>query len=119
MGTLDTDHSTRDNHHNARQYARGNVTIIADIRARGRARNKNRVVDLSQTGFRMHCLDDYPVDSVVFLTIPGFAPLESRIAWRTEWTYGCEFVQPLYAAIYEHILNTYPAYELRTAHNNH
>lgn len=94
----------------SRARKRGAVSILADVRTPGGIRAKVYVIDLSETGFRMECLAYIPSDRVIFLTIPGFAQLEARIAWRwSEWICGCQFVQPLYPAVYDHILKAHPA----------
>ena len=108
MNMLEIDRSVEDCLSNARQYVRGDVAIAAEIRIQSAGRNKVAVVDLSQTGFRMQCMTYIPSDRIIFLTIPGFAQLEARIAWQTEWLYGCEFARPLYAAIYDHIVRAHP-----------
>lgn len=95
---------------NARARERGSVAIAVEIRTAGGIRTKARILDLSETGFRMDCMTDLPGDRSLFLTIPTFAQLEARIAWRTEWTYGCRFEKPLHTAIYEHILGAHPAF---------
>lgn len=114
MGTLEVDRSIREHSDNGRQCTRGDVAIIADIRVLSGGRNKVTVLDLSQTGFRMECMTDIPDDRTIFLTIPSFAQMEAKIAWRTEWLYGCEFARPLYAAIFDHIVGAYPALATRT-----
>ena len=48
-------------------------------------------------------------DSPLFITIPGFAPLETRVAWHERDEYGCSFVNELHEAIFEHILKAHPA----------
>lgn len=103
--------STGQNEENfdARARKRGDVSILADVRVPGGIRARVYVIDLSETGFRMECITDIPSDRVIFLTIPSFAQLEARIAWRTEWIYGCQFAQPLYPAVYDHIIKAHPA----------
>lgn len=105
---FEIDRSVNDSHNNARQHVRGDVTIAADIRVQSGGRNKINVVDLSQTGFRMECMTYIPNERMIFLTLPGFSQLEARIAWQTEWLYGCEFARPLYAAVYDHIVRAHP-----------
>lgn len=94
-----------------RQFCRGDVAIVADIRIIGGSKTKIKVVDISQTGFRMECLTFMSGSQTIFLTIPSFQQMEARIEWQTEWIYGCRFVRPLYAAIFDHIVKTYPALE--------
>ena len=92
-----------------RLTCRGAVAFAADIRAVGGQKNKVHVVDISQTGFRMECLTHISNNQVIYLTIPNFEPMEARIAWQTEWMYGCQFARPLYLAVYDHIVSTHPA----------
>jgi PilZ domain len=92
-----------------REFCRGSVAIAADIRAKGGAKTKVKILDISQTGFRMECLTYISDSQVIFITIPTFQQMEARIAWQTEWMYGCQFVRPLHAAILDHILKVYPA----------
>jgi hypothetical protein len=97
----------------SREYCRGEVAIIADIRVAGSNKTKVKVLDISQTGFRMECLSFLSSNQTTFLSIPGFEQLESRIIWQTEWIYGCQFARPLYMPVYEHIVRTFPAIEMR------
>ena len=92
-----------------RKFCRGDVAIVADIRIIGGSKTKIKVVDISQTGFRMECLTFMSDSQAIFLTIPSFQQMEAQIEWQTEWIYGCRFVRPLYAAIFDHIVKTYPA----------
>ena len=92
----------------SREFERGNVVIFADIRMPGAGRDAVKVIDLSQSGFRMECLVDIPNGKLTFLKLPGFALLECRIVWRRKWYYGFEFVNRLHPAIYNHIVKRYP-----------
>jgi hypothetical protein len=94
---------------NARQYDRGDVQIYADIREQGAGKHKVNIIDLSRSGFRIHSLTYIKVDKTVFLTIPGYAPLEAHIAWHAGDLYGCEFKDQLHIAIYDHMLKTFPS----------
>ena len=96
-------------HLSQRTSARSDVKIMANIRVSGGLRGKVRIVDLSRTGFQMECLSFMPSDRPIFLTMPGFMHLESRIVWHSDWHYGCAFASPLNFAVYEHIVHCYPA----------
>jgi hypothetical protein len=98
---------------NYRAFARGDVSITAGIREHGGGRQQVDVVDLSQSGFRMRTGSFIPHDKVIFLTLPGYNPLEARIAWHEREQYGCEFVQRLHEAIYDDILGKYPHFGVR------
>lgn len=92
-----------------REFSRGDVEIYADIREHGGNKHKTRIVDLSRSGFRLKSSTYIRDSKTIFLTIPGFAPLEARIAWHKDDLYGCEFVNRIHIAIYEHILGKFPA----------
>ena len=93
---------------NSRRFPRGDVTIPGEIRERGGGKQKVAVIDLSQSGFRLHCMLLIPEDRMVFLTMQGLEPMEARIAWHQQDFYGCEFKRPLYQAVFEHVIRTYP-----------
>lgn len=93
----------------SRQFERGAVSIKAEIRETGGGKQRISVIDLSQTGFRMHCIFLIMPDRTVYLTIPGFESMEARIAWHDDDYYGCQFNQPLHEAIYDHVIRTHPS----------
>lgn len=93
---------------NSREFTRGAVSIPAEIREKGAGRQKVSVIDLSRSGFRMHCIFLIPDDRTVFLTMEGFESMEARIAWHDDDYYGCEFKQRLHEAVYDHVIKTYP-----------
>jgi hypothetical protein len=110
--TLADEHETTDNHENrfsSREFERGAVSIAAEIREAGGGRQRISVIDLSRSGFRMHCIFLILPDRNVFLTMPGFESMEARIAWHEDNYYGCQFKQRLHEAIYEHVIRTYPS----------
>jgi hypothetical protein len=94
---------------NSREFQRGYVSIDAEIREKGAGKQKISVLDLSRSGFRMHCIFLIPKDRTVFLTMPGFESMEARIAWHDDDYYGCEFKQRLHEAIYDHVIKQYPS----------
>lgn len=101
---------TDDRSREARAAERGDVAVVVDVRVSGGVKTKARLLDLSETGFRMDCMTVFVADQLFFMTIPTFAQLEARVVWRNQLTYGCEFVRPLHAAIFEHILKAHPAF---------
>lgn len=105
------DPSVKNGQSRHREFCRGAVSIAAEIRVTGSNKNRVQILDLSQTGFRMECLTFMSDCKTIFLTLPSFHQLESRIVWQTEWMYGCQFVRPLHAAVYDHIVRTFPALE--------
>lgn len=103
-----------DRHYHSREFERDPVSIPAEIREKGAGRQKVSVIDLSRSGFRMHCIFLIPDDRTVFLTMEGFESLEARIAWHDDDFYGCEFKTRLHVAVYEHIIRTYPKLKRRS-----
>lgn len=97
----------------SREFQRDMVQIPAEIREKGAGRQKVSVIDLSRSGFRMHCIFLIPQDRTVFLTMQGLESLEARIAWHDDDYYGCEFSQRLHEAVYDHIIKTYPLLKRR------
>lgn len=94
-------------HH--RRFARGDVHIIAQIREKGYGHHQAIVADLSRAGCRVITPMYLNPNSSLFITIPGFAALETRIAWHHGDEYGCSFVNELHEAIFEHILKSFSA----------
>jgi PilZ domain len=95
--------------YNHRRYARGDVHIVAQIREKGYGHHKAKVTDLSRAGCKVITPMYLNAENSIFITIPGFAPLETRIAWHDRDEYGCSFVNELHEAIYDHILRSHPA----------
>ena len=87
---------------------RADVRIEAEIREAGGGKFKIDVLDLSVTGFRMHSLTFINPESRVYLTMPGMAPLAAKVAWTKGDYYGCEFDNPLYPAVFDHIVSHFP-----------
>ena len=93
---------------NSREFERGNVRIGAEIREKGAGKQRISVLDLSRSGFRMHCIFLISDDRTVFLTMPGLESMEARIAWHDDDYYGCEFRQRLHEAVYDHVIKAFP-----------
>ncbi len=87
-----------------RRALRRAVKVRAHLRDRGQTRFEIDVVDLSQSGFRAQTSFTLWPGTVVWLTLPGLAPLEAVVAWRDRSTYGCAFAKPLHSAVFEHIV---------------
>ena len=87
-----------------RRALRKAVKVRAHLRDRGQTRFEIDVVDLSQSGFRAQTSFTLWPGTVVWLTLPGLAPLEAVVAWRDRSTYGCAFAKPLYGAVFDHIV---------------
>lgn len=111
MLTLNHPSASTESSADNRLSCRGAVAVEASIRAFGGAKHSVKVIDISTTGFRMECWSYIADCQKIFLTMPSFQQLEARIAWQTEWLYGCQFARPLYPAVYDHIVRTHPSLE--------
>lgn len=88
---------------------RSDVAIEAEIREAGGGKFKIDVLDLSVSGFRMHSLTFINPEVRIYLTMPGMAPLAAKVAWTKGDYYGCEFDNPLYPAVFDHIVSSFPS----------
>lgn len=86
-----------------RRALRHPVKMRAQLRD-GRTLFGIEVVDLSQAGFRAESSFTLWPGTIVWLTLPGQAPLEAVVAWRDRSRYGCAFARPLHPAVFEHIV---------------
>ncbi len=111
MGSSDEAPESSEHIFNARQFVRNSVNIVADVREPRGGRFKVSVIELSRSGFRMHSASFVEKGKAIFLTMPGFEPLEARIAWYDKEYYGCEFSQRLHVAIYDHLKASFPTLE--------
>lgn len=70
----------------------------------GPRRASVKVRDISRFGARIAGVYLVHADDRLFITLPGIAPIEARVAWVTEFEFGCEFAQPLNQAILDAIV---------------
>ncbi|HEX8389253.1 MAG TPA: PilZ domain-containing protein [Sphingomonas sp.] len=87
-----------------RRALRRAVTMRAHLRDRGQTKFEIDVIDLSRTGFRAETSFTLWPGTVVWLTMPGLAAMESVVAWRDGFRYGCAFSRPLHPAVFDHIV---------------
>lgn len=91
---------------------RTDVEIAAAVREPGLGTVEAMILDLSITGFRMRCLTRLTGEKAIFLKLPAFSALESKICWHEGDYFGCEFLQSLHPAVYNHIIVKYPSLQL-------
>ena len=87
-----------------RSAIRAGVEIGAEIREQGYSYFKTRLIDISETGFRISHSANFEVGTSVYLKIPGLESLEAEVRWERNFEYGCMFKKPLYPAVFEHIV---------------
>lgn len=71
---------------------------------RGIMRAQVEVLDVSVLGAKVECHDILQTGDVVWLTLPGITALESVVAWVDGFKFGCRFVRPLHAAVFDSII---------------
>ena len=82
---------------------RRRVKLRALVREAGSARVDIDVVDLSAGGFRFQSFHTFSTGTRVFLSVPTLQALEALVVWRATNDYGCQFVRPIHAAVFETI----------------
>ncbi len=87
---------------------RAPVAIDADLRKSGRTAFKICVRDLSRTGCRVETLTRTRDGDIMWLALPGFAPIEGIIRWSNNRGFGMEWSAPLHPAVFDHIRQRYP-----------
>lgn len=63
-----------------------------------------RVRDISTLGARVSGVYLVHVDDRFFLTLPGLESIEARVAWVTDFEFGCEFAKPLNPVILDALM---------------
>lgn len=91
---------------------RAGVEILAEVREPGLGRIEAQIMDLSITGFRMRCMTRLTGEKNIFMALPSFAAIESKICWSDGDFFGCEFTQPLHPAVFDHIVSRYPTLKM-------
>ena len=87
---------------------RSGVEIVSEVREPGFGRVEAMIIDLSLTGFRMRCITRLTGEKHIYMTLPSFSAIESKVCWIEGDFYGCEFVQSLHPAVFDHIVSKYP-----------
>ncbi|MCZ8170995.1 MAG: PilZ domain-containing protein [Novosphingobium sp.] len=86
-----------------RRADRRKFDVTVQFRA-GQRRATVKVLDISCFGARVAGVYLVHENDRLFITLPGIAPVEARVAWVTEFEFGCEFVQPLNQVILDSIV---------------
>lgn len=100
--------NSNDQSGNSREFPRGAVSIIADLRLSAGPKFKVDVLDLSPAGFRVQTANRIALNHVVYLTISGFQPFQARVAWNDKEQYGCQFTRQIHSAVFAHITAAFP-----------
>jgi hypothetical protein len=87
-----------------RGSARAGVSLICEVRQGARPWQRVRLEDLSPCGFRITGLMNATTVQPVSIRIPGMQLLSAQIRWEAGKLVGCEFVQPLHVAVFDHLV---------------
>jgi hypothetical protein len=63
------------------------------------------LIDISPTGCKLDLPERATVGQIVWVTLPGLQPIESKVMWMRDWVAGLEFANPLYPAVYEALIS--------------
>ena len=87
-----------------RSAPRSRISIPASLRPSGFKNYQTVVRDLSLAGFSAAAITRIPPNTMCWLTLPGMAGLEARVAWVDNARCGCAFSQPLHPAVFDRIV---------------
>lgn len=91
-----------------RDALRAPVAIEADLRKTGRTPFKIVIRDLSRTGCRAETLTKTIPGDRVWISLPGFSPIEGEIKWASSRGFGAEWATTIHASVFDHIRQRYP-----------
>ena len=83
-----------------RRAERRPVSAPAQCR-RGSSRETVDVLDLSLAGARLRAVAPLRTGYTIWLKLPGIEAQEARVVWTVGFESGCEFLRPLYPAVFE------------------
>ena len=87
-----------------RRCERRPVRGAVAFRRSGQHRVMVNLLDISVEGFRIETFGGVTDGAVVWVTLPGLAPIEARVVWCRRDEAGCRFVNPLHASVLERLL---------------
>ena len=83
---------------------RAQLSILCEVRQGMRPWKMARLIDLSETGFKLAWLPDYNPGQPLKIRIPGIETLTAKICWHEGKQIGCAFASPLHVAVFEHLV---------------
>lgn len=83
---------------------RANVSLWCEVRQGTRPWKRTRLEDISPDGFRIAWLPGCHPDLPLKIRIPGLEVLSADIRWKRGDGLGCQFTNPLYQGVFEHIV---------------
>lgn len=83
---------------------RAEISLICEVRQGTRIWRAIKLDNLSREGFRLCWQPDINMEQPLRIRIPGLHVLTAQIRWRTSVAVGCEFLEPLHCAVFEHLV---------------
>jgi len=83
---------------------RAEIALLCEVRQGFDPWRLVRLEDISQSGFRIAWLPGATTLKPLRIRIPGLQMLTAAIRWQQGKALGCEFVEPLHVAVFQHIL---------------
>ena len=87
-----------------RRASRAALSLSATMREGSKSKVQVSVIDVSTHGCRVQCSSAVPVDSCVWLSIPGLENQNCRVVWHCQEFVGVEFEKPLAEAVFQRLL---------------
>lgn len=84
--------------------ARASVSLVCEVRQGHRPWQRVRLHNISAGGFCMEWMPGLEVARPVWIRIAGLSLLQANVRWKLEAQVGCEFLAPLYAPVFDHIV---------------
>lgn len=91
----------------SRRAQRVDVAMNAMLHETGTTKYNIKLLDLSVTGFRFKSSYELHIGMHVWLNLPKLEGRRAKVMWRSGYVYGCSYDQPLYPAVFDHIVRTY------------
>jgi hypothetical protein len=85
-------------------HNRAEVTLLCEVRQGLEPWKMARLDDISQAGFCIAWLSDCKPGLPLRIRISGLHMLTANIRWQQDKMVGCEFVEPLHVAVFEHVV---------------
>ena len=87
-----------------RTSPRAHVGIMCDARIGASKWRNVRLLNLSPEGFHVWWPNPVDAEMKVWVRLPGLQSLKAEVRWSEAGSVGCQFVQPLAAYVFEHIV---------------
>jgi hypothetical protein len=93
-------------HEPIRGANRAPIVLRCDVRQGTRPWQPVLLDDLSASGFRISGLAHPDQSKSLSIRIPGMQIMTARLCWSVGPMVGCEFINPLHVAVFEHLVKS-------------